>query len=312
MSYDLFVASLGDPPPASGEKFLSLVRGTALACVPQRDDRWYVGDTEGGKFEIEMPHGDAVVHEDHVAFQLRGMDLETARLIFTIAKEAGLDIINEGGHPHFIVTDATRVDSLSDTFRSENPAVCRSSEELAAVLLPNFQVRSDEKKELIRQRDLLYSRWTRNHEIRSIGHGDPEPNVPGRLPQRDLLPIYLEAKEAEGWLLMFRRFDRYFKNRNKAGEPKPDRGGLRGSSWEIRLPSGAIFHCLLISGHRYSAAMDSASRNRGIVSWKQVLEEFAKETGRRTAEIEERRVFVSDGSSYPIEECESRRARDED
>jgi hypothetical protein len=309
MSYDLFIAPLGEPPPPGDESFLSLVHSTALACIPQDDERWYVGDADGERFEIEFPLGDADVHADHVALRLRGMDIDTARLIFKIANTTGLDIINDGGRPHFILTDSSRVDSFPEPFRSESPVVCTSSEELAVTLSPNFAVASDERHEMIRQTQLRHSLWTRNHQIRSQGHGDPEPNVPGLTPRKEWHPIYVEVKEAEGSLL--RRFGRYLRNRIKAGKPQPN-VGVHGSSWQIRLPTGAIFQCLFISGNRFSAGINKYSPDRKPGSCEQVLEEFAKETGRRTAEIEDQRFFVSDGSSYPIEECESRRARDED
>jgi hypothetical protein len=311
MAYELFLAHLVQSPAHEAEDLVGVAHSVAIACLPPSDERWFVGEAEPEGFEIEMPLGSVAVSTIHVAVRLDGIDLKTARLIFEIARRAKLDIVNAGGHPPILLGDAAHFDFLSPALQSENPVLCNSAEELYGCLSPNFDFQTDEKRDSIRRRDRLYGQWTHNHYVRSIGFGDPEPNVPGLGRSRGEEPIYLEMKPNERGLLMHRRFGRFIREKIKAGSQMPDGGGTGGSSWEIRIPTGDVFGCLYLSGYHFSDDRE-ASREHRIQLWKQILSEFARTSGRRTATINGHQFSVSDGSSYAIAECESRRANDDD
>jgi hypothetical protein len=282
-----------------------------MSVVPRNDERWHVGEIENGEFEIEMPQGEVQVQHDHVAFRLWAISPDVVRLMHAIAKGAELAIVNEIGGPHILLVDERHLDLLPAELRRERPVVCASPGELHEILSPQFELPPDEKREMLRRRDLLYSQWTREHSVRSIGSGDPEPNLPGLGGWRDWCPIYIEATRNEGPLLLLRRFGRYQRALIKAARSLPQRGGIHGSSWQFRLPHGEIFTCWRIAGAR-GGHSDIAGRDPAMRQWLQVVNDFAAATGRRTATIEADRFFLSDGHSYEIHECESRRARDDD
>jgi hypothetical protein len=309
MAVEVFIAPLWEAATPSPDEFRTRVRLVALATIPSDDENWCVGEIDGESPEIEMPHGNATVGPDHVHFRLQEISPDLVRLVFAIAKQSGLAIVNEGGGPHIILVDGSQLDLLSPGILAERPLLCSSPAELANALAPAFEVPANEKREAIRQRNLLYSQWTRDHRVRSIGHGDPEPNVPGLdgLP-RNPRPIYVEMKPKEGPLLQLRRFSRFLRAKLKSGGASHTQGGFQGSGWRVRLPTGEVFNCVLIAypGRRneHCGALDAKTA---------LVEEFAQATRRRTAVIDEgQRLFVSDGTAYDLSYCESRRATDED
>ena len=311
MAHELFLARLWDvPAPPEGDDLAQRVRTAALAAIPAGDDRWHVTPLGHGQFDIETPHGDATVRRDHVSFHLHGFSSDLARLIHALAAAGGLAVVNEGGGPHFLLVDPHYLELLPPELREEGPVVCLTPDDLERVLAPQLAPPADALREEYEARALLYSRWTRDHVVRSIGHGDPDPNVPGLDGWQHFRPLYVEAKPKEGPLLLFRRFGRFHSALIAAhNQPLPKLGGVLGSSWQVRLPGGTVFTCWRVGGgppHR-----DAETLDQSLARWMQLIGQFAATTGRRTATIEDRHFVLSDGARHPMSDCESRRARDE-
>jgi hypothetical protein len=312
MAHEIFLSPAWEA--ADAELPVSRLHDVAHAVVTGRDDRWHVEQLTEGQFGIEFPEGQASVLPTHVAFRLSGISAPLAYLIHALAKAAKVAILNEGGGPHVLLVDPRHIDLLPPDLRKDDPVVCETPEQLLAALGPCFELPVDETREALRRRDELYARWTRDHVVRSIGTGDPEPNLPGLSPPTgDQRPVYVRMKPKEGPLQMGRRLARFGREQSKAGRlADEDFAPWHGSSWQVRVPTGDVFNCMYI-GPNYRDDTTPEARRHRIEKGVDQFRDFAAATGRCLATLEPGGRFVlSDGRAYALEECESRRARDDD
>jgi hypothetical protein len=112
---------------------------------------------------------------------------------------------------------------------------------------------------------------------------------------------------------MGRRLARFARERFKAGRlSDEDFAPWQGSSWQVRLPTGEVFNCMSI-GPNYRRDTTPEARRRRIEKGMEHFRDFVAATGRCLATLEPGGSFVlSDGRAYPLDECESRRANDQD
>ena len=229
-------------------------------------------------------------------------------LIYRLAKAGDFVIVNEGGGSHVVLTDPVQRKRLPPVWRDENPPVCKSAQDLESLLADSIEA----YRKLVRTPEGFRHQWTRHHIDRSIGRGDPEPNVPGLHEKREIRYVYVRAKPKEGPLLQMKRIARAVRARTRASVSCPEGGGFGGTGWQIRIPNGDVFNCYTVTGYSWQPDTNGLI-GHNIDKWVDLLRELGRESSCATAVIAGGREFVcDDGRRFPLDECESRRVTDDD